>query len=638
MNDDITETQKQKSDIPLDIRACCPEKVISAEEAISKIKKGSRVFIGSACGEPQHLIHTLVRDQTLQDIMIYQMLSFTLADYVDNKDFLKRFGLKLFFISKGMRKAAFEGKIDYIPAYLSEIPELFESGQIGLDAALVQVSPPDRFGCCSLGVSVDVTKAGIKNAKTVIAQVNPKMPRTWGDTFVHTDELNWLVPYEEPLVRAVPSIPNEEIARRIGFYVSELIEDGSTLQIGFGRLPYMILQCLENKKDLGIHTQMITDAFVPLFKKGVINNKKKNFMPGVTVATLCMGSEIVYDYIDNNPTFYFRSSDFVNDPSMVALNDNLISVSSALEADLTGQVCADSVGHLFYSGIGDQANFIRGAAMSKGGISIIALPSTAKNGSVSRIVPNLSEGAGVATLRGDVNFVVTEYGIAQLRGKSIYQRVMELARIAHPKFRAWLIDTAKAYHYIFPDQLPPPQVDWLFLEQYKSRTTLKNGKRMSVRPLFPSDEFAYRNFFYSLKEETVYYRFFRKIRIFSREMLQDQWAGVDYRKNMSLIGLVQKKGHKEIMAIGSYAEDADSRAEVAFVVREDFQGAGVASYLLGELEKIAKKNGYKGFSAIVLPENKSMLHVFRKRYPKIKTAITEGGEISVLADFESTGT
>jgi len=618
-----------------DILSRCPEKVVSAEEAVSKIKKGSRVFIGSACGEPQHLIRAMVNDQTLQDIMLYQMLSFTLADYVDDRNFLRRFALKLFFISATMRKAAFEGKIDYIPAYISEIPQLFESGQIGLDAALVQVSPPDRFGLCSLGVSVDVTRSGIKNARTVIAQVNPRMPRTWGDTFLHINDIDWMVHYEEPLVTSVPLPPNEETARRIGFYVSELIEDGSTLQIGFGRLPYFILQCLEDKKDLGIHTQMITDAFLPLFEKGVISNKKKSFMPGVTVATLCMGSEKIYDYIDNNPTFYFCSSDFVNDPAVIAFNENLVSISSALEVDLTGQVCADSVGHLFYSGIGDQANFIRGSAMSKGGISIIALPSTAKNGTVSRIVPNLSEGAGVATLRGDVNFVVTEYGIAQLRGKSIYQRVMELAQIAHPKFRAGLIETAKKYHYIFADQLPPPAEDWLVLEQYKNRITLKNGKRMSVRPLLPSDEFAYRNFFYSLREETVYYRFFRKIRIFSREMLQRQWSSVDYRKNMSLIGLVQKKGHKEIMAIGSYAEDKDRYAEVAFVVREDFQGMGVASHLIGELEKIAKKNGYKGFSAIVLPENRSMIRVFKKRYPNARTSTTEGGEISILMDFEA---
>lgn len=618
----------------MDLQICHPEKLVSAQQAVSHIKKGSRVFIGSACGEPRHLIHTLVNDPNMQEIMIYQMLSFTLSEYMNDRNFLKRFSLKLFFISAKMRKAAFEGKIDYIPAYLSEIPEIFDSNQIGLDVAIVQVSPPDRFGYCSLGVSVDVTQAGCRNAKMVIAQVNPRMPRTWGDSFVHVDEIDWFVPFEEPLINAVPEIPDKEIAKRIGFYVSELVEDGVTLQIGLGRLPYMILQCFDNKNDLGIHTQMITDAYIPLFENGNITNNKKNYMPGKAVATLCMGSNKVYDFVDNNPQFYFRSSDYVNNPEIVARNDNLVSISSALEVDLTGQVCADSVGHLFYSGIGDQANFIRGAAMSKGGFSIIALPSTAKNGTVSRIVPTLSEGAGVATLRGDVNFVVTEYGIAQLRGKSIYQRVMELAQIAHPDFRSSLVESAKNFHYIFTDQLAPISEDLIFTEKYKSSMTLKSGKSMSVRPIMPTDEFAYRNFFYSLLEETVYYRFFHRITLFTHEMAQDHWSSLDYRKNISLIGLVQNKGHKEIISIGSYAESDDNRAEVAFVVREDCHGMGIASYLLDSLEEIAKENGYKGFCATVLPDNKGMIKVFQKKYPECTSNI-EDGSILVLMDFEA---
>ncbi len=606
---------------------------ISASEAIAHITNGSRVFIGSGCGEPQHLIHTLARDPGKQDILIYQMLSFSLARYMEDEDFLKRFALKLFFISAPMRQAAFEGKIDYVPVYLSEIPELFNSNQIGLEVALIQVSPPDRFGYCSLGISVDVTRAAYKNAKTVIAQINPQMPRTCGESFVHLSEIDHQVWYEEPLVEAVPTIPDRTVAQRIGFYVSELIEDGATLQIGFGRLPYVILGCLDGKKDLGIHTQMITDAFIPLFENGAITNRRKSFLPERTVATLCTGSRKLYDYVNDNPVFYFRSADFVNDPEVVARNDNLISVSSALEVDLTGQVCSDSVGHLFYSGIGDQANFIRGAAMSKGGFSIVALPSTAKNGTVSRIVPNLSEGAGVATLRGDINFVVTEYGIAQLRGKSIHQRVIELAQIAHPKFRKHLVESAKQYHYIFSDQLPPPAEDLLFLEQYKFRVKLKNGKAMSIRPILPADEFAYRNFFYSLQEETVYYRFFRKIRQFPRKMVQAQWASIDYRKNMSLIGLVRTRGHKEIVAIGTYMEDRDNRAEVAFVVREDYQGQGVASRLLDALESIARENRYQGFTATVLPENRAMIQVFKNRYPHASFHM-DNGHIAVVMDFE----
>ncbi len=474
----------------MDLKESCPDKLLDAETAIAKIKNGSRVFVGTGCGEPQHLIRTLVEDLNMQDIMIYQMLSWTFSDYVDDPKFMKRFSLKLFFISASMRKAAFEGKIDYIPTYLSQIPRYFANRRIGLDVALIQVSPPDKFGYCSLGVSVDITLAGMQNAKMVIAQVNPRMPATWGDSMVHIDEIDYLVPYEEPLVEAVPSFKNPEVADRIGFYVNQLVDDGATLQIGFGHLPNTILQQLMDKRDLGIHTQLITDAFLPLFEQQVITNRKKTMLPGRAVASLCMGSEKLYQYVDSNPMFYFRSSEFVNDPTVIARNDNLISISSALEVDLTGQVCTDSMGHLFYSGIGDQVDFLRGSAMSKGGFSVIALPSTAQNGKVSRIVPHLSEGAGVATTRGDVNFVVTEYGIAELSGKSIYQRVMELAQIAHPKFREELIDVAKSRHYIFADQLPPSQDDLIFLEGYKNRMILKNGKTVEFRPLLPSDEFA----------------------------------------------------------------------------------------------------------------------------------------------------
>lgn len=618
----------------MDLKQHCPDKVVSAESAVSTIKNGSRVFIGTGCGEPQQLIHAMVAQRSLQDIMVYQMLSWTFAQYVDDSDFLRRFSLKLFFISAGMRKAAFEGKIDYIPSYLSQIPKLFQSRRIGLDVALIQVSPPDRFGYCSLGVSVDITLAGMANARRVIAQVNPKMPRTWGDSFVHVDDIDLFVLHEEPLVESLPEMRDNEVALRIGFFVNQLVDDGATLQIGFGRLPYAVLGYLDNKNDLGIHTQLITDGFLPLFEKGVITNKKKTLLPGRTVASLCMGSEQLYDYVDNNPIFYFRSSEFVNDPTVIARNDNFVSISSALEVDLTGQVCTDSMGHMFYSGIGDQVDFLRGSAMSKGGFAIIALPSTAQNGKVSRIVPSLSEGAGVATTRGDVNFVVTEYGIAELAGKGIYQRVMELAQIAHPNFREELINVAKKHHYIFADQLPPTRQDLLFLERYKSTRRLRNGKTVEFRPLLPSDEFNYRNFFYSLKEETIYLRFFYKMKLFSHEIAQKQWASVDYKKNMSIIGLARNRGHKEIVAIGSYAYEDDDRAEVAFVVREDFQGQGIASYMLAMLEKIAKENGYRAFSANVLRENQAMLNVFKRRYPNARTVANGGSDITLIMEFD----
>ncbi|MFH0780997.1 MAG: GNAT family N-acetyltransferase [Pseudomonadota bacterium] len=607
-------------------------KVVTAEEAIATIKNGNRIFIGSGCGEPQHLIHTLANSRNVNDIMIFQMLAHTLADYLDDEYFLQRFSVKLFFVPVKMQQAAFDGRVDYIPTYLSQLPQLFRDKQIVIDTVLIQISPPDCFGIASLGVSVDVTLEAVKSAKTVIAQINPRMPRTHGDGFLHMNDIDYLIPFEEELISMGPEIVEEETAGRIAQYVKELVDDGSTLQVGYGHMPYALLKYFDNKNDLGIHTHMISDAFIPLIKAGIITNKYKNFMTDRAVATFCMGSRIAYDYIDNNIQFYFGTADWVNTPGIIGKNDNFISISSALEVDLTGQVCSDSVGRQFFSGTGDQANFIRGATLSKGGLSIIALPSTAGGGQISRIVANLGAGAGVATLRADVNFVVTEFGIAQLKGKSISQRVVELCQIAHPDFRASLIEAAKKNHYIFTDQLPPLAEDLIFIEAYKSRTTLKNGKTLSVRPLLPSDEIAYRNFFYSLKKETIYLRFFHSITIFSKQMAQDHWANMDYRKNISLIGSVKNRGNKEIVAIATYARMDDQWAEVAFVVREDLQGQGAAGYLCKELEKVAATNGFKGFFAETLPENTSMINLCKKLYSDIKIT-SNAGEVEIWMKF-----
>ncbi|OGR26209.1 MAG: acetyl-CoA hydrolase [Desulfobacterales bacterium RIFOXYA12_FULL_46_15] len=619
----------------MNLKDMCPEKLLSPEESVKKIKNGSRVFIGTGCGEPQRLIKAMIENPAIQDIVIYQMLSLTLSRYINDENFLSRFSIKLFFISVLMRQSAFEGKIDYIPVYLSQIPKLFESHEIGLDVALIQVSPPDDHGYCSLGISVDITLSGMNNADLVIAQVNPEMPRVWGDGMVHIDRFDYLVEYQEPILQSMPGIKNQTVIERIGHYVNMLVDDGATLQIGFGHLPDAILPYLSDKKDLGIHTQVITNGFLPLLKANVITNKKKSYLKDRVIASLCMGSKELYDYVDNNPIFYFKSSEFVNDPNIIANNDNFISISSALEVDLTGQVCTDSKGYLFYSGIGDQVDFIRGSSMSKGGFSIIIIPSTAQDEKVSRIVPHLSEGAGVATTRGDIDIIVTEYGIAEMRGKSIYQRVMELARIAHPKFRKNLIEEAKKRRYIFADQLPPTSQDLLFLDRYLYSKKLSTGKNIDFRPLLPSDEFESRNFYYSLQEDSIYYRFFNKRKVFSRDMLQKQWAEVDYRRNMTIIGLMQLGKRKQIVAIGSYAEADEDSAEVAFLVKEKLHGMGIGSFLLDILESIAKQNNYKKFVATVLAENRKMINVFQKKYPSARFLRSLSGEVEVEMPFET---
>ena len=619
----------------MESKEICPSKIIAAEDVVKKIKNGSRVFIGTGCGEPQKLIKLMVENEAIQDIILYQMFSSTLANYINDKSFLSRFSIKLFFISLHIRQAAYEGKIDYLPIYLSQIPEIFANKEIGLDVALVQVSPPDKFGFCSLGISVDITLSGLKNATIVIAQVNQQMPKTLGDGIVHTDEIDYFLFHDEPLVEAFPEKKNPTVIERIGHYVNQLVADGATLQFGFGHLPDAIAPFLKDKKDLGIHTQVITDGLLPLFKEKAVTNRNKSYLPDRVVASLCMGSKNLYEYVDNNPMFYFKSSEFVNDPNVIAKNDHFISISSALEVDLTGQICTDSKGYLFYSGIGDQVDFIRGSSMSKGGFSIIVIPSTAQDGKVSRIVTHLSEGAGVATTRGDIDIIVTEYGIAELKSKSIYQRVMELVQIAHPKFRKELIEEAKKRHYIFIDQLSPTNQDLLFLDEYKTSMKLKNGKNIEFRPLLPSDEFESRNFYYSLQEDSIYYRFFNKRRVFSREMLQKEWSGIDYEQNMTIIGLMQFGRQKKIMAIGSYAEVGNNFAEVAFLVKEELHGMGVGTHLLEILEDIAKINQFEGFTALVLAENKKMISVFKKRYPNAKFIRGGSGEIDVEMRFES---
>ncbi len=618
----------------MDIAQICPEKLLSLEESAEKIKTGSRVFLGTGCGEPQALIKAMIANKHIEDVFIYQMLAYTLADYVTQKDFQSRFSLKLFLIAEHMKQFAFEGKIDYIPVYLSQIPAIFENKEIDLDVALIQVSPPDKHGYCSLGISVDITLSGMENAKLVIAQVNPQMPRTLGDSLVHIDSIDYMVAYDEPLVEAVSVKKDETITKRIAHYVDMLVDDGATIQVGFGHLPSAILPHLSNKKDLGLHTQLIREEHLPLFDNKVITNRRKNYIPNRVVASLCMGSKKLYDYVHENPMFFFRSSGFVNDPNFIAKNDHLISISSALEVDVTGQACSDSKDLLFYSGVGTQVDFIRGASMSRGGFSIIVLPSTAQGGKISRIVPTLSENAGVATTRGDVDIIVTEYGIAEMGRRSIAQRVVELARIAHPKFRTWLIEEAKKRRYVFPDQLPLNTNDLIFLDSYRGSLPIGNGKNIEFRPLLSCDEFESRDFYYSLDESSLYYRFFSKGQVFSRDMLQQQWAALDYRRNMTLIGLLQQGKRKRIVAIGSYAEVNTDTAEVAFLVKEDLQGLGICSFLLESLEKIAIQNQYKAFIASVLVDNQKMLRVFTKRYPNANFNQVNKEWIEVQMDFE----
>jgi acyl-CoA hydrolase len=386
---------------------------------------------------------------SLMDTEIVHILTLGHAPYSEAR-FEKQFHHNAFFIGANVREAVNACRADYTPIFLSELPALFRSGQLPLDVALIMVSPPDAHGYCSLGVSVDVVKAAVENAGFVIAEVNCRMPRTLGDSFLHVSRIDAFVESDSPLLE-LPPPKQTDVTRRIGQHVADLIENGSTLQMGIGAIPDAVLACLTDKEDLGVHTEMFSDGILPLVDAGVVTGRAKTLYPGKIISSFCMGTRTLYDFVDNNPAIEFHPTEVVNDPFVIAQNDKMVAINAAIEVDLTGQVCADSIGERFYSGIGGQVDFLRGAARSRGGKPIIALPSTATlcdGALISRIVSNLKPGAGVVTSRGDVHYVVTEWGVASLHGKSIRERARALIAIAHPDFREALQAAAQERHLI----------------------------------------------------------------------------------------------------------------------------------------------------------------------------------------------
>ena len=393
-----------------------------------------RVYIQPGCAEPETLVEELmVRGPRVEDVEIVHMLTFGVAPYVA-PEMAGHFRHNAVFIGANVRDAINDGRADYTPIYLSEIEDLFTSGAMPIDVALLQVSPPDPHGFCSFGIGVDTTLTAAKCARFVIAQVNDQMPRTYGDSFIHVDDIDAIVESSRPLCQ-MKKTEITETQVSIGRNVAGLIEDGSVLQTGIGGIPDAVLSFLMDRKDLGVHSELVSDGVVPLIEAGVITGERKNFKPRKIIVGFILGTKKIFDFVDNNPMFEFHPTAYVNDPEFISRNDKMVAINSALQVDLTGQVCSDSIGNLFYSGIGGQVDFLRGASHSKGGKPIIAISSTAKDGALSRIVPMLSPGAGVVTSRGLVRYVVTEYGVAYLHGKSIRERAKALIEIAHPKFR-----------------------------------------------------------------------------------------------------------------------------------------------------------------------------------------------------------
>jgi acyl-CoA hydrolase/RimJ/RimL family protein N-acetyltransferase len=574
------------------------------------LNSGARIFIGSNAACPHTLISSLLKQaKHFQDVEVVHILTLGGSPWAEEQ-YRNSFKVNSLFLGPGSREAVASGVADYTPCFLSEIPHLFSEGILPIDVAVIQVSPPDEQGFCSLGVSVDVVASACHSAKVVIAQINRSMPRTFGRGFIPFNSIDAYIEVDEPLPEMLPR-PQDEVTLRIGHNVALLIEDGSTLQMGIGRIPDAVLQSLHEHRHLGIHTEMFSDGLIDLLEKGVVDNSRKTLNPGRTITSFCMGTEKLYKFVHENPHIEFHPSEYTNNPSIIAQNDRMIAINSAIEVDLSGQVVADSVGSRLYSGIGGQVDFIRGAAQSRNGRPIIAMPSTAKNGTVSRIVPSLNQGSGVVTSRGDVHYVVTEFGIATLRGKSIRERALELIQVAHPDFRGELLRQVRTLYWVPDYQVARPTqvVELGGSEMIKLK--LKD-KKFILRPLRASDERILQEFFYSHTQETLMMRYNYGVSRMSREKAYTL-VNVDQTSDLALC-LVRRKGPKEkIHAVGRYYYvEQGNFGEVAFVVREGSRQNGLANQLLKSLILIAKQRKLSRLVAVVKSGNRPMLKVLKK--------------------------
>jgi len=592
-----------------------PGKFAPSDEAFSHIHRGDRIFVGTGCGKPQYLVNEMVRyveahPKAFFDAEVLDLWTLGISPYLD-EEVKRNFRLNSFFISDPTREAVNAGLADYTAVFLSQVPDLFYRGVIPIDVALVQTSVPDRHGYMSLGISVDIVRAAVDTASIVICQPNVNMPRTHGNTFVHMDDVDFILPHDEPLLEYDTDVV-DDVAQRIGNYVSHLIEDEATIQVGYGKIPNAILSNLHDKKHLGVHTELLSDGVVELMKLGVIDNVKKEIDRHKTVASFCMGKRSTYEYLSDNPAIEFRPVQYTNDPMIIARNPRMIAINSALQMDLTGQATAESIGKTFYSGVGGQADFMRGAVLAPRGKSILVLQATAKKGEVSRIVPLLTEGSGVTMVRGDVHYVVTEYGIAYLHGKNTRERAMELISIAHPKFRPWLLKEAKALNLIFKDQAYIPGERGQYPEELEAFRTTKQGFEIMLRPVRISDEPLLKDFFYSLSDQSIYRRFISVRKDMPHERLQE-FVVIDYTREMVILAVIGEEGQQTVIGVGQYGIDEKTHtAEVGLVVRDDYQNRGIGTTLLDYLTYLAKRQGLHGFSADVLVENQAMLHLFEK--------------------------
>ena len=603
-------------------------KLVSADRALGAIKAGSRIYIGTGCAAPRGLLTRLeAMEPGPADLEFVSFLTTSALPQAGGSP-RTRYRHRAFFVGSEVCGLARSGQLDYVPISLEEIPRLLTSGRLPIDVALLQVSPPDARGFVSLGVSVDLAPAILSVARTVIAEINPAMPRTYGESFVHLDRFDALVKVDVPVAEYVhPKIG--EIAERVARYIASIIEDGSTLQIGLGRVPNEALRHFTDRRDLGIHSDVITDGLVDLVEAGVVTGRRKTRYRDRIVASYCLGTRRLYDFVDNNPGLQLLPIDQVCHPEEVARQTRMVSITQAFAIDLTGQVCVDQFEGAFYGGVSTQVGFIRGAARSQDGKPIVCLASTTDDGA-SRIKPLLEAGDGVGIARSDVHYVITEYGIAYLFGKSIRERALALIEVAHPRWREMLLSSAKKLGYVRSDQYLASQAAYPVHEERV--VTVKKDVKIMIRPARAGDAGALQALFHRLSPDDIYTRFFRHLRSMTYRDLQTL-CNVNHETEVAFLAVTGPRENEEIVGSACYwLNPTTNLAEVAFMVSPEWQGAGVGTALQTRLVEYAVSRGVRGFVAVILPRNTSMLRLIA-RAPGIVTTSRDEDAVHVTVVF-----
>jgi acyl-CoA hydrolase/GNAT superfamily N-acetyltransferase len=599
------------------------KKIVKPEQVIRQIQPGDTVFLSTGTGEPRTLIkHLLTSEEgNIEDLELIQLVSVGDTVSIEEK-YPESFRLKTFFAGWVAYSAIAEGRVDLIPARFSRIPGLIQAGAIRVNVAFIQISRPDLSGYASLGVSVDAARQAMDQARLVVGEINPALPRTLGDTLVHLDSFHALVESTEPLIE-IPRPPVAPVFDELAKNVADLIEDGSCLFFTMGQLFEALARHLKSKRDLGIHSPFITDALMDLIRSGAVSNRRKGSFRGKSVVSYAFGTQALYDWLDMNPLVEFQGIDVVMDPLEIARHEQFVAVFPARQVDLTGEVAFHTGRGRISAGPGESQEYVAGVYLSRGGRIIVALPSRNRQGEPN-ILPRLKDYRETLAGRNAIDFVVTENGIAALRGKSVRERAMALIDIAHPTYREQLIAQAKEMNLIYKDQIYLAEAAARYPSELVEDKTFKGGLKVKFRPILPSDEDPMRRLFYRFSDEAIYYRYFSPKKVMTHRQTQG-YVNVDHQRILSLVGVKGEPGEERIIAEGRYAMHPDRNyADLALVVDDEYQNRGIATYLLGRLVEIARSRKLEGLTADVIAENKPMLRVFEKiKYP-FKAAMEQG--------------